>query len=81
MSNTATQTDWASPETICLAHQTPGDSIMPAYYDPARKTYWIQNERSGWMEVSETSLGLKQASGDWEKTGFAFCGDHGRFRL
>jgi hypothetical protein len=26
-------------------------------------------------------LDLKQASGDWERTGAAFCGGHGRFCL
>ena len=29
---------------------------FPAYYEPSRKNYWIQNSRQGWIEVNETAL-------------------------
>ena len=27
-----------------------------AYYDAGRKFYWIENDRNGWIEITETSL-------------------------
>ena len=29
---------------------------FPAYYDTGRKFYWIENDRAGWIEITETSL-------------------------
>jgi hypothetical protein len=38
--------------------QMPKDFLrsFPAYYDTGRKFYWIENDRSGWIEINETSL-------------------------
>jgi hypothetical protein len=48
--------------------------IIEAYYDPARKSYWMRNSREGWIEINETSLrrhlrgyGLKNRAKEGER--------------
>jgi hypothetical protein len=47
---------WASPEETSLAQQ--GETRKPtvAFYEPAKKVYWIENAAGSWIEVTETSL-------------------------
>jgi hypothetical protein len=33
-----------------------GIKLINAHYDSARRLYWIQNTRKGWIEISETSM-------------------------
>jgi hypothetical protein len=30
--------------------------IIQAFYDPARKCYWVENSRGGWIEINEANL-------------------------
>jgi hypothetical protein len=48
-------------------------TVIEAYYDPARKCYWIANSRKCWIEINETSLrrhlrsyGLRNKAGEGE---------------
>ena len=33
-----------------------GGKVMQAFYDAARKCYWVENSRGGWIEFNEQSL-------------------------
>jgi len=45
-----------SAQATLIPDVSDAGKIIEAYYDPARKCYWIPNSREGWVEINETSL-------------------------
>jgi hypothetical protein len=63
MTETQYRTDHADPEEICLAQSgSEQRQRIVAYYDKARRDYWIKDARDQWVSINEKSLSrhLKQ---------------------
>ena len=57
---------------VKAAAQKHEPSVLEAYYDPARKSYWVPNDRHELVEVTETGL-IRRL----KKAGFSASSEHG----